>query len=437
MDFERGAVNTLLIPGRELETHYLLVFQRIDDRSNYQYCITENTGSVNGPLLLGVTETDSATAVDGEVTLGVGDWQLTVYGQDSASNLDAANANRTVSSELVSVLSDSVDPATYPPGGGGTGTAPDADRCRYIRVCGSPTDGQVPTWNADDNTWEASDPSGGSGSVGPTGPQGPAGSDGADGADGAIGPQGPQGIQGIQGETGATGPTGPQGPQGDPGADGADGATGAQGPQGDPGVDGADGSDGATGATGPAGPAPSGSGLVSVTAGVLDTPSTLRARVTADASNLRSDLGLGSAALLTGVEGAEAAYTGTDTYTAGAQPSGASSKSQFYTRVGNKVSWQISITHANAATTCTNLSLTFPTEFPTPHIITGFTGANARIWNCDMVRLLASPTGALSNANGFFIMRNSGDNGFVIASTAAFTSGTYRCFILSGIYYTS
>lgn len=56
------------------------------------------------------------------------------------------------------------------------------------------------------------------------------------------------------------------------------------------------GATGATGATGPAGPAPAGTGLVSVTGGVLDTPSTLSARVAADAANLRTQLGLGTVA---------------------------------------------------------------------------------------------------------------------------------------------
>lgn len=60
----------------------------------------------------------------------------------------------------------------------------------------------------------------------------------------------------------------------------AGGTTGPAGPTG------ATGATGAAGATGPAGPAPSGTGLVSVTAGVLDTPSTLAARVAADAAAL-------------------------------------------------------------------------------------------------------------------------------------------------------
>ena len=52
----------------------------------------------------------------------------------------------------------------------------------------------------------------------------------------------------------------------------------------------------ANGIVGPAGPAPAGTGLVSVTGGALDTPSTLSARVAADAANLRTQLGLGTVA---------------------------------------------------------------------------------------------------------------------------------------------
>jgi len=506
MNIERDDTNVILVTGRQVagETHYLCVFQRLDAPSFYQYCIAENVGSASGPLLLEVIETDSATATDGEVTLGVGDWNLTVYGQDNGTNLDAANSDRTVWNELLTVDSDTTETPVYPPEGGGSGSAPDADRCRYIRVCGDPTDGQVVTYDATADRWEAADPTGGSGSVGPAGPTGPTGpqgpqgdpgadgSDGAtgpagptgatgpqgpagaDGADGATGPQGPQGIQGIQGEPGATGA---QGPQGDPGADGADGATGPQGPQGDPGP---------TGATGPAGPAPSGTGLVSVTAGVLDTPSTLRTRVAADAANLRADLGLGSlatqsgtfsgtssgtntgdqdlstllvkssnlsdlanastaranlglgsAALLTGVEGTETAYTGTITWTAGAAPSSTANLRQFYTRFGNLVTWQISLTYATTGTTVTNVVLTFPTQFPTPKIPTGFTGASVRLFPCDQARLLTTPSGTLTLSSSFFIMRNAADNGFEIAATAAFASGSYRTFIISGSYFTS
>lgn len=84
------------------------------------------------------------------------------------------------------------------------------------------------------------------------------------------GGQGPPGPQGPQGETGPQGPQGEKGDTGDTGPTGPTGATGATGPQ------------------GPAGPAPSGTGLVSVTSGVLDTPSTLNARLTADPAGART-----------------------------------------------------------------------------------------------------------------------------------------------------
>ena len=143
----------------------------------------------------------------------------------------------------------------------------------------------------------ATGPQGPTGATGATGPQGPTGATGAQGPKGDIGDTGPQGAagatgsQGIQGPQGATGPTGPQGPKGDTGdtgpqgATGSTGSTGAQGPQG---PQGNTGSTGSTGSTGPAGPAPSGTGFVKVTGGVLDTPSASIAQSVV--TNLVSDL---------------------------------------------------------------------------------------------------------------------------------------------------
>lgn len=77
------------------------------------------------------------------------------------------------------------------------------------------------------------------------------------------------GYFGGGGGAGATGPTGPTGPTGATGATGATGPTGPTGPT------------GATGPTGPTGPAPGGTGVVQVTAGVLDDPvNTARALIT-------------------------------------------------------------------------------------------------------------------------------------------------------------
>lgn len=77
------------------------------------------------------------------------------------------------------------------------------------------------------------------------------------------------GTPGPQGEVGPMGPAGPAGEPGPPGEDGADSTVpGPAGPQGDPGEDGADST--VPGPQGPAGPAPSGTGFVRVTGGVLD-----------------------------------------------------------------------------------------------------------------------------------------------------------------------
>ncbi len=115
MDIERGTTNTFLIPARELETHYLLIFQSIEDRTNYQRMVTTNAGPSTSPILLEVEETDDAVALSGEVTLGVGDWQLTVYGQNSATNLNPSDAVREVHSELVRVGGDVSVAPSYPP----------------------------------------------------------------------------------------------------------------------------------------------------------------------------------------------------------------------------------------------------------------------------------------------------------------------------------
>lgn len=134
---------------------------------------------------------------------------------------------------------------------------------------------------------------------------------------------------------------------------------------------------------------------------------------------------------------AEATYTGTITWTAGAAPSGASNLLQFFTRIGNLVTWKIMFTYAVTGTTVTNVSLTFPTQFPTPHIPTGFTGASVRVWNCDFTRLFTTPSGTVTNAGTFFIIRNAGDTAFNIESTGSFGSGSYRTFHFGGSYFTS
>jgi len=147
--------------------------------------------------------------------------------------------------------------------------------------------------------------------------------------------------------------------------------------------------------------------------------------------------GSGTAALYDLLFGTEAAYTGTDTWTAGVAPSGASNKRQFFTRVGNVVHYSIHLTYATFGSTVTNLSLTFPTEFPTPAIPTGFTGADVHIWKCAPVLLQTAPNATGTASNLFFISRNAADNGFVIRTTGTFASSNVRTVTITGSYHTS
>jgi hypothetical protein len=149
--------------------------------------------------------------------------------------------------------------------------------------------------------------------------------------------------------------------------------------------------------------------------------------------------GSGTAQLVSLQVGSEAAYTGTITWNFSSgttAPSGASNLRQYFMRIGNMVVWQISITYAVAGANINNMTLTFPTDFPTPDIPAGFSGANARLFNADPVRLMTSTTSTLTIGNTIMILRNAADNGFVIGGAGTFTAGNYSTFLLSGQYFT-
>ena len=119
------------------------------------------------------------------------------------------------------------------------------------------------------------------------GTAGAAGAKGDKGDTGNVGPKGDTGVAGAAGEKGDKGDTGSVGPKGDTGSvgpkgdTGTAGATGAKGDKGDAGDKGDTGTAGATGAkgdkgdTGSVGPAPTGTGVVTVIDGVLQTPKTI------------------------------------------------------------------------------------------------------------------------------------------------------------------
>lgn len=122
MDIERDSTNTVFQPGRPTPGLgvFLLAFTKVDS-GEFTACTTANTGGALGPLLLEFTETgdDAATALDGEVQLTGGDWQLVVYEQSSTTNLNPSLANVERWRELVRVADNGVT------------TAPVYDPCDY------------------------------------------------------------------------------------------------------------------------------------------------------------------------------------------------------------------------------------------------------------------------------------------------------------------
>ncbi len=160
---------------------------------------------------------------------------------------------------------------------------------------------------------------------GTPGPKGDKGDTGATGATGPTGAKGDTGATGLTGPTGAAGATGASGANGTTGADGKTVRNGTSNPVSGTGMDGdfyintatntlfgpkangawpsgvalvgptgatgAQGIQGATGATGAAGPAPSGTGLVTVTNGSLQTPGALTGDVTTSGGGLATTIG--------------------------------------------------------------------------------------------------------------------------------------------------
>uniref|UniRef100_UPI00404762F6 hypothetical protein n=1 Tax=Algoriphagus sp. TaxID=1872435 RepID=UPI00404762F6 len=92
---------------------------------------------------------------------------------------------------------------------------------------------------------------------------------------------------------GTPGPQGATGPQGPIGLTGLKGAVGLQGAKGDSGAMGAAGANGTNGTNGATGPAPSGTGIVTVSSGTLQTPSGLTGDVTTTGAGLATTIGTG------------------------------------------------------------------------------------------------------------------------------------------------
>ena len=137
MRFERGASNTFTIPARPTTTpsNWLLRFVKVDGGLEV-LCIADAFAVTGMPVQLTFTEVSSSPdALDAEVTLSLGQWQLYVYEQASASNLNYTLATRSPFDTLVEVVGAAVPdpPPTDPCGGGGESCPLDV----FIKVNGS------------------------------------------------------------------------------------------------------------------------------------------------------------------------------------------------------------------------------------------------------------------------------------------------------------
>ena len=124
MQIERGTLNTLLVNARPTLTpsRWLLWF-RDPERNASVYCLCSALVA-GSPTLIRFEETDTPTALNGQVKLSPpGNWTLKIYEQSSTTNLNPANATRLVEERAVFVVG-AVEPESgwsgteCPPGSG-------------------------------------------------------------------------------------------------------------------------------------------------------------------------------------------------------------------------------------------------------------------------------------------------------------------------------
>ena len=105
MQIERGTLNTLLVNARPTLTpsRWLLWF-RDPERNASVYCLCSALVA-GSPTLIRFEETDTPTALNGQVKLSPpGNWTLKIYEQSSTTNLNPANATRLVEERAVFVV---------------------------------------------------------------------------------------------------------------------------------------------------------------------------------------------------------------------------------------------------------------------------------------------------------------------------------------------
>lgn len=110
-------------------------------------------------------------------------------------------------------------------------------------------------------------------------------------------------------------------------------------------------------------------------------------------------------------------YSGTITWTGTTAPSGATTHTYRWTRIGNFVNLSVSLVYATAGATLTGLTITLPSDAPTPVKPTGLTSASNGMYSAN-VQYMQSLTVGPVNASSRSIMRNNAsNNGFEIVTT--------------------
>jgi hypothetical protein len=139
MQIERGAVNTIPVMARvTLSPSYWLLWFRDPERNASVYCIADATNTTGGMVTLRFTETNTPTALDGEVTLSpAGNWELKVYEQTSATNLSPALAQRVVTTIGLFVYGGDVADTGW---SGATADCPPGGDCDPTTVNGTESD---------------------------------------------------------------------------------------------------------------------------------------------------------------------------------------------------------------------------------------------------------------------------------------------------------
>jgi hypothetical protein len=115
-------------------------------------------------------------------------------------------------------------------------------------------------------------------------------------------------------------------------------------------------------------------------------------------------------------------YTGTITWTAGTNPSGATNHSYRWTRIGKMVYLTISLVYATNALTATQVIVTLPSDAPTPLKPAGLTNASNGLYAVNVQTQQNATAAALNNTGRAILRNNSGNNGFEII--AGFSSST-------------